>query len=189
MKFFIVGLHCSGQEELYNILRKQTVHCGKFFTNVNVKDSRYELFTDSEINEIFENKAYIYLGEINEYSRNCFEGISLYEYDNKDVFFLTPAQFVLMQKNILNEDICVIWLDDNMSVRKQRYKDNNKNYSFDIQEEYEKQFIDEYINMIYNNKNFHVLYFTNEDIARVGTIVYTLVKYPELIKNFEKTFK
>jgi hypothetical protein len=34
-----------------------------------------------------------------------------------------------------------------------------------------------------------VLYFTNEDIARVSSIVYACVKHNELVYNFEKTFK
>jgi len=189
MKFFVVGLHCSGKEEIFNILQKQNICCGKFFTNMHINDSRYEVFSDSDINEIFDNKAYIYFGEINDYSRNCFEGISLYEYDNNDVFFLTPAQFVLMKKSVLNEDICIIWLDDNTTVRKQRYKDNDKTYNFGVQEEYEKQFVDEYINLIYSNKKFHILYFTNEDVARVSSIIYACNIYPDLVKIFEKTFK
>jgi len=189
MKYFIVGMHGSGKQELFDILDKQNIPCGKLFSNVNINDIRYDFFSDTDLVEIFENKAYLFMKEIDDYSRNSYEGLSLYEYDNNKVFLLSPDQFVAIPQQFFSEDICLVWLDDNKSVRKQRYEDEKRTYNFNEKEEFERRDLDEFIKTIYNNKVFHVLYFTNEDVARVGSIVYACVKYPDLVSNFEKTFK
>jgi hypothetical protein len=89
----------------------------------------------------------------------------------------------------LNEEICVIWLDDIKSIRKQRYDEEKRTYGFNEREEFERRDIEEFIRIIYNTKKIKVLYFTHEDINRVSSIVYACVKYPDLVNNFEKTFK
>jgi hypothetical protein len=78
MKYFIVGMHGSGKQELFDILSKQNITCGKLFSNVKTDDIRYDFFEDKEMVEIFENKAYLFMKEFDEYSRNAFEGLSLY---------------------------------------------------------------------------------------------------------------
>ena len=189
MKYFIVGMHCSGKQELFEILCRQNISCGKLFSNANVNDIRYDFFSDNDIVEIFENKAYVFMKELDEYSRNCYEGLSLYEYDNKDVFFLSPCQFTAIPAQFYSEDICLIWLDDSKNVRKRRFDEEKRTYDFAETEEYERRDIEEFIKTIYSNKYFHVLYFTNEDIGRVASVVYACVKHPDLISNFEKTYK
>ena len=189
MKYIIVGMHSSGKQELFEILMKQNISCGKLFSNKNINDIRYEFFSDKDVLDVFENKAYIFMKEVDNFSRNCYEGLSLYEYDNNSVFILSPDQFTAIPQQFFTEDICLVWLDDNKSVRKQRYDDERRDYDFGEREEFERRDLDEFIKTIYNNKYFHVLYFTNEDIARVSSIVYACVKYPELVNNFEKTFK
>ena len=189
MKYFIVGMHSSGKQELFEILNKQHIGCGKLFSNVNISDIRYDFFSDTDLIEIFENKAYIFMKEVDDFSRNSYEGLSLYEYDNNDVFLLSPDQFTAIPQQFFTDDVCLIWLDDSKGVRKQRYEDEKRSYNFNEREEFERRDLDEFIKTIYNNKHFHVIYFTNEDVARVGSIVYALVKFPELITNFEKTFR
>lgn len=189
MKFFIIGMHCSGKQELFDILSNQNISCAKLFSNVQIDDNRYEFFNDKEMVEIFENKAYIFMKEYNDYAFNTFEGLSLYEYDNNDVLILSPDQFVAIPQHFLNEEICVIWLDDAKNIRKQRYDEEKRTYGFNEREEFERRDIEEFIRIIYNTKKIKVLYFTHEDINRVSSIVYACVKYPDLVNNFEKTFK
>ena len=70
MKFFIVGLHCSGKQEVLDILEKNGVRCGKQFSNIeepspNIYNSyNYELYSMRDINDIFENNAYIFINEL-----------------------------------------------------------------------------------------------------------------------------
>lgn len=189
MKYIIVGMHSSGKQELFEMLTKQNISCGKLFSNVNINDIRYDFFSDTDLIEIFENKAYLFMKETDDYSRNSYEGLSLYEYDNNDVFLLSPDQFTAIPQQFFSEDICLVWLDDSKGIRKQRYDDEKRSYNFNEREEFERRDLEEFIKIIYNNKNFHILYFTNEDVARVSSIVYACVKYPDLVSNFEKTYK
>lgn len=189
MKYIVVGMHSSGKQELFELLTKQNILCGKLLTNVNINDIRYDFFNDTDLMEIFENKAYIFMKEVDDFSRNSFECLSLYEYDNNDVFILSPDQFTAIPQQFFNEDICLFWLDDSKNTRKQRYNEEKRIYNFQEKEEFERRELDEFIKIIYNNKRFKILYFTNEDIARVSSVVYACVKYPELVNNFEKTFK
>lgn len=190
MKTIIVGMHSSGKQELFEILTNDyKIPCGRLFTNTNINDNRYDFFSDKDLIELFENKAYIFLKEVDDYSRNLYEGLSLYEYDNNSVFLLSPSQFVAIPQQFFNEPICLIWLDDSKTQRRVRYDYERRTYNFNEQEELERRDLDDFIKTIYNNKNFHILYFNNEDIERIGSIVYACAKYPDLIFNFEKTFK
>ena len=92
-------------------------------------------------------------------------------------------------KQFFTEDICLVWLDDSKGLRRQRYDEEKRSYNFQEKEDFERRELDEFVKTIYNNNKFHVLYFTNEDIARVSSIVYACVKHNELVYNFEKTFK
>lgn len=189
MKYIIVGMHSSGKQELFELLSKQDIACGKLFSNVNINDIRYDFFSDTDLIEIFENKAYLFMKEIDDYSRNSYEGLSLYEFDNNDVFLLSPDQFTAIPQQFFQDDVCLVWLDDSKGIRKQRYDDEKRSYNFSEREEFERRDLEEFIKIIYNNKKFHVLYFTNEDIARISSVVYACVKYPDLVFNFEKTYK
>ena len=61
MKFFIVGLHSSGKQEVMDILEKHGINCGHLFSNIDTPKSEiynsynYELYSTMDINEIFEN--------------------------------------------------------------------------------------------------------------------------------------
>lgn len=190
MKTIVVGMHSSGKQELFEILTKTYgIPCGKLFSNVNIADNRYDFFSDGDMIELFENKAYIFMKELTDYSRNAYEGLSLYEYDNNKVFVLSPSQFAAIPQQFFNEPICLVWLDDSKTQRRNRYDAERRSYNFNEQEELERRDLDDFIKTIYNNRYFHILYFNNEDIERVGSVIYAVTKYPDLINNFEKTFK
>lgn len=189
MKYFVVGMHGSGKQELANLLLEENIPYGKLFTNMPKLGMRFDEFDDKDIIELFENKAYIFIKEADEYTRNAYKGISLYEFDNNNVFLLSPDEFTAIPSNYLEGDNCIIWLDDNATNRKRRYNEEKQTYSFNEQEEFERRDLDEFVKHIYNNPKFRILYFTNDDIARISSILYAIIKYPDLIKNFEKNFK
>ena len=172
MKIIVVGMHSSGKQDLFEQLMSKGLKCGKLFSNKDINDIRYDFYSDRDINELFENRAYMFIKEINGYTRNSFEGLSLYEYDNNDIFVLSPDQFSAISTQLFTEDICLFWLDDSKTQRKLRYEDEKRTYDFNQIEEFERAGLDEFINTIYNDKLFHVIYFNNEDIDRVGTIIY-----------------
>ena len=42
--------------------------------------------------------------------------------------------------------------------------------------------------MLYGFEKSNVLYFTNEDPARVAAIIYSLIKYPDLLPIYTESF-
>ena len=197
MKFFIVGLHCSGKQEVLDILEKNGVRCGKQFSNIeepspNIYNSyNYELYSMCDINDIFENNAYIFINELeNKYinSYKYFEGLTRYEFDNNDVFTISPDQLLHISQSVIKEDICFIWMDNNTTDRMNRYKREKREYGFIQKDNIEKRDIDSFSKTIYNFNNSKVIYFTNEEPCRVATIVYTLIKHPDLVDIFVENF-
>lgn len=197
MKYFIVGLHSSGKQQVLNILSQMDIKCGKLFSNipqdmVNVYNGHnFERFESKDIYDIFENDAYIFIQEsyqedldfsIDKY----YEGLSKYEFDNNDVFALSPDQLLTITPHAIKEDICYIWLDNTEVNRYSRYTEENRQYSFNEREIYEKRDISTFIKTIYNGNP--IIYFTNEDPSRIATILYTVIKYPELLDIYVKNF-
>ena len=58
MKYFVIGLHSSGKQEVLDILTKYGVKCGKLFSNIENPSAdiynsfNYELFTNTDIMEM-----------------------------------------------------------------------------------------------------------------------------------------
>lgn len=188
MKCIIVGMHNSGKHDIVRMLRSYNIRCGNLFTNDNIKDDCYDVYSDEDITSIFENQAYIFFKEKEFYLDAIYEGLSLYEWDNNDVFILTPEQFNSIIFNNLSNDVCVVWLDDSKSFRKLRYNDKNCSYDFNNEEEKESQNIDDFIKNMYNKKDFKILYFNDEEPLRIGAIVYSIIKHQDLINIYEKNF-
>lgn len=192
MKTFILGFHGSGKQEIADLLRREGIKVGKLFTNLsnfaNLAYHNYEHFENAEIKEIFENNAYIFIKEVETESYEYFEGLSSYEYDNNDVFILTPNQFVKIPPAAIKDDLCLVWLDNTQENRLLHYRSEKESYDFFKQEFIEKEYVNDFINMIYDYPKSKLIYFTNEDSARVATVVYALTKHNDLIDIFHKNF-
>jgi hypothetical protein len=197
MKYFIVGLHSSGKQQILDILSQMDIKCGKLFSNippdmVNIYNGHnYERFESMDCYDIFENNAYIFIHELHQEDLNFsidryYEGLSKYEFDNNEVFALSPDQLLSITPHAIKEDICYIWLDNTEVNRYSRYSEENRQYSFNEREIYEKQDISAFIKAIYNGDK--LIYFTNEDPSRIATILYTIIKYPELLDLYVKNF-
>lgn len=198
MKFFIIGLHGSGKQEVADILNQNGIRCGKLFSNIDEPHSEiynsfnYDLFTTSDINEIFENNAYIFINEldckshVNSYK--YYEGLTKYEFDNNDVFVISPDQFLNIPQNTINEQVCFIWMDNTKEDRLTRYKSEKRSYSFSSRESIEKRDIDAFVKTLYNFNNSNILYFMREEPGRVAAIVYSLIKYPDLFNIYNEYY-
>ena len=138
MKYIITGLHSSGKQEVVDILEKLGVSCGRLFSNIDkakpeiYNSFNFELYSDKDVSEIFENGAYIFIKDIQHYDNagEYFEGLSKYEYDNNDVFVLSPDEIISVPNTILKDDICIIWMDGTVNVRKSRYLFEKRSYNF-----------------------------------------------------------
>lgn len=199
MKFFIVGLHCSGKQEILDILEKQGVSVGRLFSNIEnpspqiYNSYNYELMSTKDINEMFENKAYLFLQELESSattkSYKYYEGLSLWTFDNNQVFAISPDQFIATpQKNFRNEEIVLIWVDNNKHNRAERYLQEKRSYIFGEREEIETRDISVFGRTVYSLPNSHIIYFANEDPGRIACSVLTLVQHPEYLPLYEKYF-
>ena len=193
MKFFITGLHGGGKREIVEILKSLGVKCGRNFSDIDEPDTRfyesdnYELFTTKDVNEIFENNAYIFIQRITQDGKSFYEGLSRYEFDNNDVFILSPDQLTSTSFTNIKEPFCFVWIDNNKVNRYSRYLDEKRSYNFIQREEIETKDLGYFVNLIYDN-NVPILYFNNEIPSRVAAIVYSAVKYPELITIYKQAF-
>lgn len=199
MKYFIIGLHASGKQEIIDMLRELGISCGKLFSNMeepspNIYNSlNYELYSNKDVMDIFENNAYVFIQEMkgNQYDGvyKYFEGLSSYTYDNNDVFSLSPDQVLMISPNNLKkEEICFIWLDNTKTNRKSRHHTENRPYNFIERDNIERDGIQSLVKFLYGFENGHIIYFNNEEPSRVATIIYSIIKHPDLFKLYEKNF-
>lgn len=193
MKFFVVGLHCSGKHEIRNILTDQNIKCGSLFSDIECPvrevyhSDEYERFDSQDINEIFENGAYIFLRELKLGGVKFYEGLSKYSFDNNDVFIISPDQLVSIPVAKLPKDVCYVWVDNTKSNRYKRYCEDGCGYDFHEKEKMEMENIDTFIKILREN-NSGILYFVNEEPARISAIIYALIQHPDLFDAFSQTF-
>lgn len=198
MKFLIVGLHSSGKQEVLDTLTEMGVKCGRLFSNLDnpspeiYNSFNYDIFTTKEVNEIFENNAYIFINELdrasNVNSYKYFEGLTKYEFDNNDVFALSPDQLLHISPNAIKDDICFVWMDNDKEDRILKYRREKRTYNFSNREEIEKNDLDFFVKTLYNYNNSSLIYFVKEDPCRVATIIYSIIKHPDLMDVFVKNF-
>ena len=196
MKYIITGLHSSGKQEIITELVRLNIKCGKLFSNIDNPSNKlynsenFELYSDKDISDIFENNAYIFIKDAQRINniKPCFIGLSKFNYDNNDVFVLSPDELNAIP-NTFSDNICIIWVDCTLSNRKSRYLTEKRTYNFINREEFEKTQINNYVKQMYElNTDPTILYFANEEPLRVAAIIYTLIKYPELLDLYKKNF-
>lgn len=196
MKYIIVGLHSSGKRDVIEVLKSYNIKCGKqFSSSLNQNDPGYSFehdkFDINEVNKVFENNAYIFLQErpcLQTSAMKEFEGLSTHEFDENDVFVMSPDQLLKITPNAIKEPVCFVWMDNTKRNRKTRYLDQNRTYNFNEREEIEMRDSNAFIKTIYDFKNSRVLYFANEDPGRVAAVIYASIKHPELLNLFESLF-
>ena len=197
MKVFIVGKHASGKHEALKTCEAQGVPVGHEFTSMTPHPQVYmdpdaELYSQDDITNIFEMQAYISISGIEEtgimdsYAHH--RGISHHTYDHADVLVLTPAQLESINKNLIKDRILFVWMDNTQDNRIRRHAEEQRTYSFIEQDEIETRHGLDFVKTIYNYPNSDVIYFTNEEPERVGTIISTIIKHPDVLPNFIKTY-
>lgn len=193
-------MHSSGKQEVVDILENYGIRCGRLFSNIDnptpnvYNSSNYELYTIKDINSIFENNAYIFIQElplgdnIGMTSWKYYEGLSLYEFENNDVFVMSPDQLFSISPTSIKDDVCFIWMDNTKKERLNRYYTEKRSYSFADRDEIEMKDSNSFVKFLYGFDKSRVLYFTNEDPARVAAVIYSSIKHPELIGIYTESF-
>lgn len=191
MKYFIVGLHSNGKCNVIDYLEKLGVKCGHLFSDLSAPSSKiynsynFELYTTQEVNDIFENNAYVFLHTRTAAGKQFYEGLTKYAFENCDVFAISPDQLLDISFNTIKEPICFVWLDGTREHRYNTYRNDKCEYDFREREELENR--DTFINILYDN-NYKLLYFNEEVPERVGAIIYSLVQHPDLLDVYTKSF-
>lgn len=194
MKYIIVGLHCTGKMKIAKILRDNDISVGSLMTNADISSelsqhNLYKQYPIDDMNLTFENNAYIFFKDLNDNMMNEYECLSSFEFDNNDVFILSPHHLNAIPKTKISKDkICFIWLDNNTSNREMTHIDENRKYSFHERERFESKDIHDFVEKIYTIPNSEMIYFWNEEPARVATIIELMIRHPEcrdkIIQNF-----
>jgi hypothetical protein len=201
MKYIIIGMHSSGKQEVADILEQMGISCGRLFTNMDCPSSKiynglnYELYTTRDVLEIFENNAYIFIQEFPEIeslyvsnNNTWYEGLTKYEFDNNEVFILSPDQLMAISPTSIKEDICFVWMDNPKQARLNRYYSEKRSYSFSARENIEKGDASSFVSLLYDFNKSKVLYFTNEEPCRIAAIIYSLIKHPDLLPVYTESF-
>lgn len=197
MKVFIVGKHASGKHEVLKTCKELGIAVGHEFTSMTphpqvYMDPEAEQYSQDDITNIFEMQAYICIsgieetGIIDSYAHH--RGISHHTYDNSDVLVLTLTQFESLNKNLIKDRVLFVWLDNTQDNRIRRHAEEQRTYSFIEQDEIEALHGSDFVKQLYNYPNSDVIYFTNEEPERVGTIIASIIKHPDLLPHFIKTF-
>jgi hypothetical protein len=126
--------------------------------------------------------------ELNVSALKYYEGLSLYEFDNNEVFVMSPNQLFSVSPSSIKEDVCFIWLDNTKKERLNRYYTEKRTYSFSNREAIESKDSNSFVKFLYGFDKSKVLYFTNEDPARVAAVIYSLIKYPDLLEMYTESY-
>lgn len=199
MKYFIVGLHASGKQEVVDYLEHMGIKCGKIFSNLDepsdeiYNSTKYELYTNEDITDIFENDAYVFIQEIpfttlNFKTEKYYEGLSKYSLDNNQVFVLSPDQFLAISPNTIKDDVCIVWMDSTKPHRTARYHFEKRGYNYTKRDDHERRDLGAFVKAIYSFNNAPIIYFTDEEPCRVASIIYTTIVHPDTFDMFVKNF-
>lgn len=184
-KYIIIGFNGSGKMAVADRLRELGMKVGKTFRSCDTVGNQYSLSTTvydvKEINNLFENQAYLFIKESSNKANKYYEGISFYEYQNNDIFIMTPDQFNMVAR--FDENVIFVWLDNTVSQRRMRHRMEKRKYDFTYQERIEQEYVQDFMDRLGDNA---ILYFMNEEPERVAAIIYSMIKHPDLSNIFIK---
>lgn len=190
MKYLIIGRQGCGLPEVVEEAEQMGLSIGHIFRSISEIDPRsYTLskiiYDYSDIENIEETNSYIFIQEC--FQREKFlEGLSFYEYDRNDVIYMGIDHIVKIPQKIWDKmDVTIIWLDNTSDFRFNYMVENKYTHDFQIQEDNESFNIQGFIDRVYDKQH---IYFFNEDPRRVATILYSIVKHPDLLDIYIKNF-
>lgn len=188
MKYIIIGPHCSGKQRIAEDLKNLGHKVGNIFRSVEeLKPSHYSLsnvyYEFQDIEKIFESQAYLFIKQCVKNSVSYFEGLSSYDFENNDVFIMSPDQFIEVPE--FTGDVCFVWLDNSQGIRYSLHANEHRKYEFFEQEKIESGNLKDFTERIYK---YPVLYFNNEVPERVSAIIHSLLVNPELFDVIIKRF-
>lgn len=193
-KLIIISKQCTGKSKIKNILgsvfnddtNNSRIKFSKYFTNdlelckhPDYSEKYYYLDTQT-IHNLFESKSLLTL--TTNPLTGFYQGITFDEYDNSDIIFMTPNEFLEMNTELIREDTIVIWLDSTYESRLRYFIEEGYHYNFDNVESYENMydnnFLDSFINILKDKKNKlseDYVYFFENGINEMVVIIAVLI--------------
>lgn len=190
MKYLIVGRQGCGLPEIIEEIENMGLSVGHIFRSTRDLDPQsYTLsrivYDYTDIEKIEETDSYIFIQE--SFQKEKFlEGLSFYEYDRNDISYMGIDHIVKIPQKVWDKmDVTIIWLDNTYDFRYNYMLENHYKHTFKIQEDNENFNIPGFMERIYDKQH---IYFFNEDPRRVASILFALVKHPDLLDIFIKNF-
>jgi hypothetical protein len=112
----------------------------------------------------------------------------LYEFENNDVFVLSPDQLFSVSPTSIKDDVTFIWMDNTKKERLNKYHADRRTYNFYSRENIELRDANSFVKLLYGFDKSNVLYFTSEDPTRVAAIIYSLIQHPDLLPVYTDAF-
>lgn len=167
-KIILIGKSCSGKDHLFRELVKKGFSPGIKWTtrpmrkfekqNIEYNFVNYDVFTDAlDADEFLVHQSF-YVTPMDDVPTTWYYGMTINEFENKELFIMTPGEVNIVPKNIL-KDCLVIYLDIDRNIREQRMcKREDKNDS--IKRRLDSDDIDfkdfEYYDLKISNPNFNI---------------------------------
>lgn len=201
MKIWLVGPQGTCKRDIYRLLEADKFRTGKLFTNISLDEVTYnkylyKYFPSETVNEIFENGSHLFTCSCTCDEENIYTGLDFAEYDEHDVFVLTPEQFLSLSRQQYLKDGLVVWLDGGWTWRRNniRYHEyrtmDDPTYNYNLIEESERSSYQHFYRAISelarDAKN--VIYFHEESPCRVKAIVKAIALNPKFKCEFIREF-
>ena len=193
MRYIIIGNHASGKHKILDALEELGVEVGREFTTSPTKIStstpRPIRSPNWRSRSYLRIKTTLLFAISSPPSNEFYRGITKTEYDTKKVFVMTPEMLNNVYASRLKGDVCFIWIDDPKPTRYLRFVNERRTYPFEEVESKEKFHVNNLQKLITKLAGDEWLYFSNDEEKRILAVIYSLVKYPDLIDIYTKNFK
>lgn len=193
IRIIVIGKQCTGESKIRKTLEDIGINVASRFTNnggdpkeASGLNSFYNLDTQT-IHNAFESGSLLTLSTnpITGY----YQGYTFNDFDNCDIIFVTPNEFLELKTELIREKTLVVWIDSNYESRYRYYVENGYEYNFDaiesIESMYDISFLDNLLEVLKSNKNLllgEYLYFNFQSTNTINEIIGILYSIIQLGK-------
>lgn len=186
IRIIVIGKQCTGESKIRKTLEEVGINVASRFTNNDNEITGYYLDTQT-IHNAFESGSLLTLSTnpITGY----YQGYTFNDFDNCDIIFVTPNEFLELKTELIREKTLVVWIDSNYESRYRYYVENGYGYNFDaiesIESMYDISFLDNLLEVLKSNKNLllgEYLYFNFQSTNTINEIIGILYSIIQLGK-------
>jgi len=199
MKIWIVGAQGTEKLKIAKLLEKEKeFKIGRLFTSLDESYKNtlyhadiYNFYSKDDVQSIFENDAYVFLNNMQGVQSDAaYDGLDLNEYDGNNVFVMSIGQFISINTKFISKDDLIVWCDGGRNWRMNNLAEDSNIREVKKYEQEEKSLRSTFFTSMigFQSSLKNVIYFLEEDPARVKTIIKTIYNNPKLKAEFVKNF-